>query len=92
MESFAFLKKKGNILRLLTVPGAGVRPYNGNIAMAERGMITLEIGIHGIPVTMDVSVYNNLGVGALNGYQNFNLDDRNRFYYKRSLPGLCTRE
>jgi len=72
------------------VPGAGVRPYNGNIAMAERGMITLEIGIHGIPVTMDVSVYNNLGVGALNGYQNFNLDDRNRFYYKRVYLG-CVR-
>ena len=83
-------KKEGKYPALLTVPGAGVRPYNGNIAMAERGMITLEIGIHGIPVTMDVSVYNNLGVGALYGYQNFNLDDRNRFYYKRVYLG-CVR-
>jgi hypothetical protein len=55
-------------------------------------MITLEIGIHGIPVTMDVSVYNNLGVGALNGYQNFNLDDRNRVLLQARLPGLCSRE
>ena len=83
-------KKEGKYPALLTVPGAGVRPYNGNIAMAEKGMITLEIGIHGIPVNMDVSVYNNLGVGALYGYQNFNLDDRDRFYYKRVYLG-CVR-
>lgn len=83
-------KKEGKYPALLTVPGAGVRPYNGNISMAERGMITLDIGIHGIPVTMEVSVYNNLGAGALNGYQNFNLDDRDRFYYKRVYLG-CVR-
>jgi cephalosporin-C deacetylase-like acetyl esterase len=83
-------KKEGKYPALLTVPGAGVRPYNGNIAMAERGLITFEIGIHGIPVNMDVSVYNNLGAGALSGYQNFNLDDRDRFYYKRVYLG-CVR-
>jgi cephalosporin-C deacetylase len=83
-------KKEGKYPALLTVPGAGVRPYNGNIAMAEKGIITFEIGIHGIPVTMDVSVYNSLGAGALNGYQNFNLDDRDRFYYKRVYLG-CVR-
>lgn len=83
-------KKEGKYPALLTVPGAGVRPYNGNIAMAERGLITFDIGIHGIPVNMDVSVYNNLGAGALNGYQNFNLDDRDRFYYKRVYLG-CVR-
>ena len=83
-------KKEGKYPALLTVPGAGVRPYNGNIAMAEKGLITFEIGIHGIPVNMDVSVYNNLGAGALSGYQNFNLDDRDRFYYKRVYLG-CVR-
>lgn len=83
-------KKEGKYPALLTVPGAGVRPYAGNIAMAERGLITFDIGIHGVPVNMDVSVYNNLGAGALNGYQNFNLDDRDRFYYKRVYLG-CVR-
>ncbi|HVG15419.1 MAG TPA: acetylxylan esterase, partial [Chitinophagaceae bacterium] len=83
-------KKEGKFPALLTVPGAGVRPYNGNIAMAERGLITFEIGIHGVPVNMDASVYNSLGAGALNGYQNFNLDDRDRFYYKRVYLG-CIR-
>lgn len=83
-------KKEGKYPALLSVPGAGVRPYYGNIAMAEKGLITFEIGIHGVPVNMDVSVYNNLGAGALNGYQNFNLDDRDRFYYKRVYLG-CVR-
>ncbi len=83
-------KKEGKYPALLSVPGAGVRPYNGNIAMAEKGLITFEIGIHGLPVNMEVSVYNNLGAGALSGYQNFNLDDRDRFYYKRVYLG-CVR-
>lgn len=83
-------KKPGKYPALLSVPGAGIRPYNGNIAMAERGMITLEIGIHGIPVTMDVGVYNNLASGALAGYPSFNLDDKNRYYYKRVYLG-CVR-
>ena len=46
--------------------------------------------IHGIPVNMDVSVYNNLMAGALSGYWNYNLDDRDRFYYKRVYLG-CVR-
>ena len=83
-------RKEGKYPALLTVPGAGIRPYNGNIAMAERGMITLEIGIHGIPVTMDPIVYTNLASGALSGYQNFNLDDKDKYYYKRVYLG-CVR-
>ena len=43
-------KKEGKYPALLKVPGAGVRPYNGDVAMAEKGIITFEIGIHGIPV------------------------------------------
>ena len=83
-------KKEGKYPALLTVPGAGVRPYNGNIAMAEKGLITFDIGIHGVPVNMEAGVYTNLGAGPLNGYQNFNLDDRDRFYYKRVYLG-CVR-
>ncbi len=83
-------KKPGKYPALLSVPGAGIRPYNGNIGMAERGVITLEIGIHGIPVTMEPIVYTNLSAGALGGYQNFNLDDRDKYYYKRVYLG-CVR-
>jgi len=83
-------KKPGKYPALLRVPGAGVRPYNGDAAMAENEIIYLEIGIHGIPVTMDLSVYNDLAKTALNGYQFFNLDDRDRYYYKRVYLG-CVR-
>lgn len=83
-------KKEGKYPAILKVPGAGVRAYTGDIATAEKGFITLEIGIHGVPVTMDPSVYNNLMAGALSGYWNNNLDDKDRFYYKRVYIG-CVR-
>lgn len=83
-------KKEGKYPALLQVPGAGVRPYSGDIANAEKGIITFQIGIHGIPVNMDVSVYNSLATGALAGYWNYNLDDKDRYYYKRVYLG-CVR-
>ena len=83
-------KKEGKYPAILQVPGAGARPYNGDIANAEKGFITFQIGIHGIPVNMDVSVYNNLMAGALAGYWNYNLDDKDRYYYKRVYLG-CVR-
>lgn len=83
-------KKEGKYPALLKVPGAGVRPYAGDIAMAEKGIITFEIGIHGIPVTMDPGVYNDLGYSALSSYFNYNLDNKDRYYYKRVYIG-CVR-
>ncbi len=83
-------KKEGKYPALLKVPGAGVRPYYGDVAMAENGIIVFEIGIHGIPVTMDQGVYNDLGKTTLDGYPFFNLDDKDRYYYKRVYMG-CVR-
>lgn len=83
-------KKEGKYPALLKVPGAGVRPYFGDVATAGQGIITLEIGIHGVPVTMDPEVYADLGSSALNGYQYYNMDHRDRFYYKRVYLG-CIR-
>jgi cephalosporin-C deacetylase-like acetyl esterase len=83
-------KKDGRYPAILRVPGAGARPYNGDIATAEKGFITLEIGIHGVPVTMDVSVYNSMMAGSIAGYWNYNLDDKDRYYYKRVYLG-CVR-
>jgi len=83
-------KKEGKYPALLKVPGAGVRGYLGDTALAEKGIITFEIGIHGIPVTLDAAVYYNLGAGALNGYWTYNLDNKNNYYYKRVYMG-CVR-
>jgi cephalosporin-C deacetylase len=83
-------KTEGKYPALLKVPGAGIRPYAGDVGTAEQGIITLEIGIHGIPVSLDPSVYVDLATGALSGYQYFNLDNRDRYYYKRVYLG-CAR-
>lgn len=83
-------KAPGKYPALLAVPGAGVRPYRGLAAMAANGIITLQVGIHGIPVTMDQSVYDSLGAGALSGYNAFNLDSRDRYYFRRVYLG-CVR-
>ena len=83
-------KKEGKYPALLRVPGAGIRPYRGDVANAEKGIITLEIGIHGIPVNLDESVYTSLGSGALTNYPAINLDNKDRYYYKRVYMG-CVR-
>jgi cephalosporin-C deacetylase len=73
----------GHYPAILKVPGAGVRPYSGDPGMAAKGVIVLEIGIHGIPVNMGKEVYDELAAGALNGYWFFNFDDKEHFYYRR---------
>ena len=75
---------------VLNVPGAGVRPYKGSLALAEKGIITLQIGIHGIPVTLDQIVYDNLAAGALKRYMYDGMDDKNDYYYRRVILG-CLR-
>ena len=82
--------KAGRYPALLRVPGAGVRPYGGDVYTASQGAITLEIGIHGIPVTMDQKVYDDIYSGALTGYWEFNMDNRDKHYYKRVIVG-CIR-
>lgn len=83
-------KKEGKYPALLHVPGAGIRGYGADIANAEKGMITLSIGIHGIPVTMDAGVYNDMAAGWASMYWTYNMDDKDRFYYKRVYMG-CVR-
>jgi len=83
-------KAPGKYPALLHVPGAGVRGYAGDLANAEKGIITLQIGIHGIPVNLPAQVYEDLRFAALSAYNSYNADDRDRFYYKRVYLG-CVR-
>jgi cephalosporin-C deacetylase-like acetyl esterase len=83
-------KKPGKYPAILKVPGAGVRAYKGDVSLAQKGIITFEIGIHGVPVTMEPGVYADLGASPLNQYYTFNLDNRDRYYYKRVYLG-CVR-
>jgi cephalosporin-C deacetylase-like acetyl esterase len=83
-------KGDGPFPALLQVPGAGVRAYRGGVELAEKGIITFQVGIHGLPVNLDPTVYEALGAGALQGYPTFNLDERDRYYYRRVYLG-CVR-
>ena len=77
----------GKYPAVLSVPGAGVRPYRGLTELAARGLITFQIGIHGIPVIQPQEVYDSLASGGLSGYPTFGLDSRERYYYRRVYIG-----
>ncbi|MBL7736520.1 MAG: acetylxylan esterase [Chitinophagaceae bacterium] len=80
-------KKEGKYPAVITFPGAGVWPLYGNPALAEKGVITLDMGIHGIPMTLNKELYPALNASALNGYFMFNLDNRDLYYHKRVFLG-----
>jgi cephalosporin-C deacetylase len=83
-------KEDGRYPALLNVPGAGVRSYRGVVDLAEKGIITLQIGIHGVPVNLDAEVYEALRGAALAGYPTMFLDNRDRYYFRRVYLG-CVR-
>lgn len=79
--------KEGKYPALLRVPGAGVRPYSGDTYTASGQCIVLEIGVHGIPVTMQQSVYDDLANSSLQGYWESNISDPDKNAYKRIVTG-----
>lgn len=84
-------KIEGKCPAILIVPGAGCRSRKGFYKEAEKGFVTFEIGIHGIPTTLsDESIYTNLKNGSLLNYPMAGLDDKDNYYYKRVYVG-CAR-
>jgi cephalosporin-C deacetylase-like acetyl esterase len=83
----AIPKKPGKYPAILKVPGGGVYRYGGDPRTAALGVITLEIGIHGIPVNLDPQVYADLANGALSNYFTMRMNDRDEFYFKRVYLG-----
>ena len=79
----AMPRKPGKYPAILRVPGAGTRPYAGDSRIAGMGFITLEIGIHGIPVNLDPELYSSLTSGGLFSYWYYRLNDRDAYVYKR---------
>jgi cephalosporin-C deacetylase len=80
--------KPGKYPAMLTVPGAGARPYFPDITLARRGIIRLSIGIHGIPVDRDSLLYNELRATALADYPTYGLESRDIYYYRRVFAGV----
>jgi cephalosporin-C deacetylase len=85
-------KAEGTFPAVMNPPGAGARPYRGLVDLAGKGYITLQVGIHGIPADLPAEVYDGLLAGAFSGrgYTVFNLDDPERYYYRRVYLG-CLR-
>lgn len=82
----------GKCPAILIVPGAGCRARQGYMEEAEQGVVTLEIGIHGIPTTLyDMpEVYGGLKSGSLRYYWQQGVDDKEQFFYRRVYLG-CAR-
>jgi cephalosporin-C deacetylase len=80
---------EGPFPAMMIPPGAGIKKFTGDPEDSERGFITLTIGIHGIPVTLPDELYTSLN-GALGRYSSMNLEDRDRFYFRRVFMG-CLR-
>ena len=80
---------EGPFPAMMVPPGAGIRRLTGEKGWAERGFITLQVGVHGVPVTLPNELYASLG-GALGSYQTLNLDHRDRYYFRRVFMG-CLR-
>lgn len=92
-------KTPGRKPAILRLPGAAVRSFNGPNELAYEGFVVLEVGVHGIPVDQDPEIYHQLENGALAGYTTMGIDNRDTYYYKRSILGcvravdyLCTRD
>ncbi|MBO4985999.1 MAG: acetylxylan esterase [Bacteroides sp.] len=83
-------RAEGKYPAILRLPGAGVGEKTGDITHAAQGAIILELGIHGIPVNLKGSVYEDLAYGVLAGYESQNLHDRDSYFYKRVYLG-CVR-
>ncbi len=79
--------KTGKFPALLNVPGAGIRPYAGDFNFVDEDIITLQIGIHGIPVNMPANLYTEMAAGPLASYPFIHMQNKDQYYYKRVYLG-----
>ncbi len=76
-------KKAGKYPAVLRLPGAGVTKHKGDKDLAKLGVITFQIGIHGIPLDMPDEIYTSLWKGSMSNYMFSGLDDKETYYYNR---------
>ena len=83
-------KKQGSYRAIVRFPGAGWTPLAGDQTNAAKGYITLDLYIHGHPVTEDRSYYEALRSNELKDYMYKGIAHRDSFYYKNVILG-CVR-
>lgn len=80
-------KAEGKYPAILRLPGASVSPKGGDIAHAAKGVIILELGIHGIPVNLEGSIYDDLSSGVLANYHAIEIENKDKYFYRRVYLG-----
>lgn len=69
-------------------PGAGVKQHLGDVNFfPEKGVITLEMGVHGIPVSLPEQIYVDLRANALHSYSAIISPNKDQYYYKNIYVG-----
>jgi cephalosporin-C deacetylase-like acetyl esterase len=89
-RSYAILtipKKEGRFPAVIRLPGAGVHPLGGNLKMAEKDIITLDVYIHPFPMTWERSFYDSLKNSPYIDYKFWGVNNRETHYYKRVITG-----
>lgn len=76
-------KAAGKYPVVMRCPGAGVHKVGGMIDEAEQGIITLDMAIHGFPLTKPSKFYTSKSNGSLKDYPTTNIDSREHYYYRR---------
>lgn len=83
----AIPKAPGRYPAVMRVPGAGVHKIGGYIDPANDGFITLDLGIHSIPLDADSKMYAALSSGALANYPSIGITSRETYYYRNVYLG-----
>lgn len=79
-------KAEGCFPAILQLPGAGVHRFDRGANYGDR-IITLDIGIHGIPQNLAPEVYEGLANAGLRNYSVMGNTNRDTYYYKRVYVG-----
>ncbi|ERJ57859.1 acetylxylan esterase [Sphingobacterium paucimobilis] len=83
-------KAEGKYPAIFNPPGAGIHKIQGDLNTAQSGFITLQIGIHGIPLNMDAAEYKKLANTTFKRYRVDGMNNRDTYYFKRVYLG-CVR-
>jgi cephalosporin-C deacetylase-like acetyl esterase len=77
---------EGPFPALISAPGAGVRGPDTDTSWAERGFITLRVGIHEMPIVRNADTPPTTQVSG--NYPTIGLDDPNHYYFRRVFMGM----
>lgn len=81
--------KSGKYPAIIRYPGAGVHPLGGNLAIADKDVITLDLYIHPFPVLWERKFYNNLKDSPYIDYKFWGSASRDSYFFKRVITGCA---